>query len=245
MPFTVSHAAVVLPLFRWRRLDPVALVIGSMAPDFGYFLSHFYLASQAHAIQGSIVIALPLAWPAWIAVRCLASVLCAPLPEPDRGAAHRFLLAQPFGIPSIGWITFSLLLGIWSHTILDSVTHASGWTVSHVELLRSPWPVYKALQHAGSIAGMLVLFAVYARWRYRQAVTFKWQREHTILATIVVLVALAALPSSWSHASRFEGALVMKVFVFRWIVGSMALFAVAYVGWGFLLRLRESSRHRS
>ena len=39
MPFTISHAAVVLPfarlLVRWRLLS--AFVIGAMVPDFGLF----------------------------------------------------------------------------------------------------------------------------------------------------------------------------------------------------------------
>ena len=38
MPFTVSHAAAVLPLQR-LGLPLTALMIGSMAPDFGYFFS--------------------------------------------------------------------------------------------------------------------------------------------------------------------------------------------------------------
>src|SRR3982751_3185959 len=41
MPFTVSHAAAVLPLQRFgsHKLPLTALMIGSMAPDFGYFFS--------------------------------------------------------------------------------------------------------------------------------------------------------------------------------------------------------------
>jgi hypothetical protein len=37
MPFTISHAAAVLPLSR-TGLPLAALMIGSMSPDFAYFL---------------------------------------------------------------------------------------------------------------------------------------------------------------------------------------------------------------
>lgn len=39
MPFTISHAAAVLPFARFFKRERVfsALVIGSMVPDFGYF----------------------------------------------------------------------------------------------------------------------------------------------------------------------------------------------------------------
>ena len=41
MPFTVSHAAAVLPLHRLsnHKLPLTALMVGSMAPDFGYIYS--------------------------------------------------------------------------------------------------------------------------------------------------------------------------------------------------------------
>ena len=38
MAFTVSHAVIALPFRRSRRLVFSALVVGSMAPDFEYYL---------------------------------------------------------------------------------------------------------------------------------------------------------------------------------------------------------------
>jgi hypothetical protein len=32
----------------------------------------------------------------------------------------------------------SLLLGVWSHLLLDSFTHTNGWLVLHIDFLRSP-----------------------------------------------------------------------------------------------------------
>ena len=38
MPFTLAHPVAVLPLARCRRVHFPAMVIGSLAPDFVYFL---------------------------------------------------------------------------------------------------------------------------------------------------------------------------------------------------------------
>ena len=69
--FTFSHAAAALP---FRRLRPVwtAPVIGTLAPDFGYFLN-FSEAEADHAYHdfpGVLILTLPLA-PCFLAVRSL------------------------------------------------------------------------------------------------------------------------------------------------------------------------------
>ena len=53
MPFTISHAAAVLPfarpLARWRLLS--AAVIGSMVPDFGWFLPWRPARFETHSLR--------------------------------------------------------------------------------------------------------------------------------------------------------------------------------------------------
>src|ERR1700693_6652351 len=60
MPFTLSHAAAVLPL---RRLNLVwsAFVIGSFAPDFEYFLRLSPESRYGHGFPGVFVFTLPTA----------------------------------------------------------------------------------------------------------------------------------------------------------------------------------------
>ena len=61
MPFTLSHPLAVVPLRRWcpARLNFAALVIGSMSPDFGYFIGQFDAAAFAHTIPGLFTVCLP------------------------------------------------------------------------------------------------------------------------------------------------------------------------------------------
>ena len=60
MPFTVSHAAAVLP-FRKLNLVWSAFIIGSMAPDFPYIVGNTDYRAIGHHFPGIIEFTLPAA----------------------------------------------------------------------------------------------------------------------------------------------------------------------------------------
>ena len=64
MPFTISHAAAVLPfsrlLARWRLLS--AAVIGAMVPDFGLFFPWHMRRFETHSAIGVVLSACRWAW---------------------------------------------------------------------------------------------------------------------------------------------------------------------------------------
>ena len=65
MPFTVSHAAAVLPL-KNSRLPLAALMVGSMSPDFAYFLPAALSARTAsHSLPGIFLFCLPAGLCIW------------------------------------------------------------------------------------------------------------------------------------------------------------------------------------
>src|SRR5688572_23084608 len=68
MPFTISHAAAVLPLHRLsrHRLPLSALMVGSMAPDFGYFFSHEASRQFTHSFASLITFSLPAGLAIWL-----------------------------------------------------------------------------------------------------------------------------------------------------------------------------------
>lgn len=83
------------------------------------------------------------------------------------GAEHRF--HQP--TPSAGfWIVCSALLGIVTHVLWDSFTHAYGFLVIHWSLLREGtpfWPyrpIYKFLQPFFSLFGLIAIAYAYRCW---------------------------------------------------------------------------------
>src|ERR1700750_2667390 len=62
MPFTISHAAAVMPfarpLARWHALS--AAVIGSMVPDFGYLLPWHLERVDTHSFNSLLTFSLPV-----------------------------------------------------------------------------------------------------------------------------------------------------------------------------------------
>src|SRR5690242_6024991 len=58
MPFTISHAAAASP-FRRTRLVLSALIVGTMAPDFEYFMHGRIIGRLSHNLQGAFEFCLP------------------------------------------------------------------------------------------------------------------------------------------------------------------------------------------
>lgn len=176
MPFTFSHAAAVVPL-RKRGLVFSALVVGSMAPDFEYFLRLQRTATISHTLPGLFTFCLPAGLVAlglfhFLLKRPLLSLLPASHQQRLLPVTHDFPL-----LPArrLGLILASLALGTLTHLAWDSFTHHYGWIVQHMPLLRgvllrTPYGtllVYKALQHGSTLVGLGLLCYWYIRW-YRQ-----------------------------------------------------------------------------
>jgi hypothetical protein len=179
MPYTLSHPLAVVPLRRWcpDRFNFAALVIGSMSPDFGYFVEQFSLAKYAHSIPGMFAVGLPSSLIVLGLFYLLRRPLCFVLPQPHRGAltplasAEQSLTARSFAIASI-----SVLVGTLTHIVWDSFAHYDGWPVEKFRVMRLPLfviagiavPPFYLIQIVSSILGAVGLIAVYVVWLRRQ-----------------------------------------------------------------------------
>lgn len=171
MPFTLSHAAAALP-FRRTKLMMSALVVGSFAPDFEYFLGHH--GGFGHKLPGIFLFDLPLGFAAlWLFHRYVKEPLAACLPE---GARERFDLGpKSLSIHSISrfaLIAVSILIGIGTHILWDSFTHTGYWPaavwpvlITNVNLpLFGPRSWLDILQYFSSIFGLVVVLLWYIHW---------------------------------------------------------------------------------
>jgi hypothetical protein len=173
MPWTISHPAAAVPFAR-RGLALSALVVGSMAPDFVYFLPLPFNRAFSHSLPGLGLLVLPLSLVSlWLFHRVLKWPLLALLPihQQERLLPHAgefaFGPARRFAL-----IVASVLVGALTHLVWDGFTHASDWGVRLLPILETPWfgslPIYRALQHGSTIGGALALAYGYARW-FRRA----------------------------------------------------------------------------
>jgi hypothetical protein len=155
-----------------------ALIVGSLAPDFHYFFNVGPHGHFSHSIKGAFVFALPTSLAVlWV----FQTVMKAPLINlaPERHQQRLAGLDAPFHWWPAGrfaLILFSLMVGIATHLVWDSITHERGLVVRKFADLRTPAldefgserPLYDLLQEASGLVGMAVLVVWYWRW-FRRA----------------------------------------------------------------------------
>ena len=172
MPFTfLSHQGGVLPLklLDRGRLDGVALVVGSMAPDLAYVVLGTSWTFDAHTVAAQAWFAAPVAVAVaavlrrWV-VRPLAAHL------PPGGPLH---LRDYSGVAGrrhpLVVTALSGLIGGCSHIFLDAFTHDDGFFVRRSRLLRIRFepaghrvPVFGLLQGSFTVLGAMV--TVWTLW---------------------------------------------------------------------------------
>ena len=174
MPFTFSHPAIILPLTylprRWFSLT--GLVIGSLTPDFEYFLRMRLQSSYSHTIDGLFWFDLPLGLLLTFIFHNLvrnSSFDNLPMVLKSRCSAFRqFDWNEHF---KRNWLVvlISILIGASSHIFWDSFTHDHGYFVQSipaltdsVNFLGNQVTILKILQHASTaVGGLIVLVAIY------------------------------------------------------------------------------------
>jgi hypothetical protein len=176
MPFTVSHAAAVLPLRRLGRgrLPLAALMFGSMSPDYSYFLPGDLALLPTHSFSGLFWFCLPAGLLVWMLyVHLLEAPTLMLLPEPWRVRVAPS--ERRMTIATLMFACVAIVIGAATHVVWDSFTHR--WTpvvqalpVLRISLFKIGYGhvyVYKLLQHLSSLAGMIFLL-IWA-WRLRHA----------------------------------------------------------------------------
>lgn len=174
MPFTFSHPALVLPLTYLPRhwLSLTGLVIGSLTPDFEYFLRMRIQSDYSHTIAGLFWLDLPLGILLTLLYHNIArDGLIKNLPFNLKSRLFRYTQFDWISHFKAHWlvISVSILIGAASHLIWDSFTHEAGYFVSTfphllltIELFGHEIPVFKIFQHGSSlIGGLIVIVALF------------------------------------------------------------------------------------
>jgi hypothetical protein len=155
VPFTFSHPAVVLPLsfVDKKRLSITALTIGSLTPDFEYFLTLEPVSFHAHSLLGILWFDLPLSILLfYVYTNYVKDELIDNLPSFLSSRFTRFKNVR-FSRGKYLVILTSLLVGITSHILWDKVTHRSALFL--VDVVES----YSFVWNASSVLGGLVIAA--------------------------------------------------------------------------------------
>jgi hypothetical protein len=173
MPFTLSHPALILPL-RQKGLVFSALVIGSMAPDFNYYIPFTPDKGFTHSIPGILLFCIPISIIFLLLFhKFLKEPLISLLPDNHRQRLLNYSRGFTF-LPKqrLFMILLSIFLGVVTHQLWDSFTHLYGWGVMAFPVFRQTnfhlgsWSIalYTVLQHLSTIIGLVVIGIWYFKW---------------------------------------------------------------------------------
>ena len=173
MPFTFAHPAIVLPLSRSRWFSFTALVCGSMAPDFEYFLRMKPFSLYSHTLAGVFYVDLPLAW-------LMAVLFHHIVKQPMYACLPLYLQKGMYPAIAVPWkldtwrkqivFAYSAIFGSLTHLFWDSFTHKGAYFVEKfpslqesVTMFGMELPVYKLLQHGSTCLGLAAIGFVLMR----------------------------------------------------------------------------------
>ena len=203
MPFTIAHAAAVLP-FRKMKFVWSAFIVGSMAPDFPYIVGNVKYRDLGHFWPGVLYFTLPASLAVlWLFHNVFKRPMIGLMPS---GVQAR-LRAQsgPFqfvGIRRFLLILSSIALGIASHLLWDSFTHAHTWAWRQFQWLQAriyvpvlgTVPAFALAQYGSTFVGIFAL-ALWTWFWYRgsQPALQPVSRLHSRFPLALAMLALAGL----------------------------------------------------
>ncbi|MCF3136673.1 DUF4184 family protein [Streptomyces olivochromogenes] len=185
MPFTLSHAAAVLPAVRGDgtgrgRLVPAVLVASSFSPDMTYYAASVLPGAMpfgdvTHSFAGVFTVDVLISWALvglWLLVREPLMAL------PPRARQGRTAALLRCGAPrarvrpsTVAWWYVSAALGALTHVVWDAFTHLDRWGMRVFPVLGrelAGMPVYWYLQYGGSAVAAVVI-AVFVTYAVRRA----------------------------------------------------------------------------
>lgn len=190
---TAAHPLAVLPL-RTTSLDWTCLVIGSMAPDFEYFLRLEEAGSFGHTWLGLFLFCLPVTLcAAWLFHRVIKRPLVHVAPFGDRLAVFA---ERPWRLT---WTCVpAALLGAVTHDLWDGITHPDMFGPQHIPWLLGTMHVpvigsmlrCRVLQYGSTLVGLVVLG--FAAWRALARVRPQPRIPPTLAQRLVWVVCMLA-----------------------------------------------------
>lgn len=251
MPFTISHAAAALPLRRFGkfRLPLAALMIGSMSPDYAYFLPGGFDRVETHSIAGLFLFCWPVSLCLWLLfVRVLEPPTTALLPENWR---TRFPPSDREMTPRVLALTsVAVLLGGLTHLVWDAFTHGATVVTNafpalksvafHIDGRRIRW--FFLLQLLSSAFGIVAL-AIWA-WRqppgrYPRPLPKAPVSRGMRLRAVVVIIGVSSALAIGGYLANDEQHLHGRVFHF--LIGGMTGLVLAWCAVALVLRRHSTA----
>jgi hypothetical protein len=249
MPFTISHAAAVLPLRR-TPLPLAALMIGSMTPDFAYFMPDPDRMGT-HSFAGLFWFCWPVGMVAWVLfVRLLEEPTIALLPPGWRAGITRS--DRSWSPRALALASLAVILGAMTHDVWDAFTHGRSVIVDRFPVFHASVGIFGIrfrlfywLQIGSSIAGLAALAGWAMKFRTRRAVPEPHAPRFAVSNRMRVFALLAMMGMSVVLAAAgfaTNAHLFLPRRLFHFAIGAMAGWALAWIAIAVFLQLRGRTR---
>lgn len=203
MPFTFAHPAIVLPFKflpkKWYSLT--GLIVGSLIPDFEYFLRMRMQSNYSHTISGLFWFDVPLGLlVAFLFHKIARNSLYSNLPLVLKSRLLRYNEFDWSTYFKKQWLVvlLSVLVGSITHLFWDSFSHTHGYFVqlfpelnNTVPLLGQQLPVFKLLQHGSTLVGGIVLLIALVKLPVETSIKSTLKLTYWVLFVVIVLVLVA------------------------------------------------------
>ena len=246
MPLTPAHAAAVVPFCRWRPyfwLSP--LVVGSMAPDFAYYMFlPRSLRHVGHTPLGLVLFCIPAGLAVLYAFhRFFKRPLVLLLPRPLRAKLWPHCGPFPLLPPRrLAWISALIFLGAVTHVVWDGFTHPNAWPVRNFPQMKAVlftvggeevhW--FGLLQYGSSFLGLGLLAWWSWQW-YRQAPAgcvladsvFLRRARPAIAAAMIVFGAGVGILCGLAYTCKLPGPFNVREFLTAAFITGIDAFGLA------------------
>jgi len=198
MPFTFSHPAIILPFAKLEKgwVSLTGLIIGSVVPDFEYFMRMDTKSSHGHTFGGLFYFDVPLAiLLCFLFHNLVRNSLIRNLPT---GLQQRFIKITYFEwniffLRNWNLVILSIFIGISSHFLLDSFTNGKGFAVNLIPFLKKqfiynerPLFFHQILYYLISISGLIMI--AYSIWQMPLHRRFRPTKPSPFYWTIIALI---------------------------------------------------------
>lgn len=205
MPFTLAHPAVVI-FSKNKNFNLLGLILGSMAPDFIYFLLFNPSSNLGHTLSGFVILNLPICFLLnYLILKFIKNPFIINLPSKICNY-YTYLINYNFNFKStkdIFIFTYSCIVGMLTHIIWDAFTHKTGYFVVNINLLKESIhilgyqvPFFKLLQHGSTLLGFFVIlyyFYTIRRYSNKYIRSNKFQYHLTAISIQILIIILSYL----------------------------------------------------
>jgi len=226
-----------------------ALMVGSMAPDFGYFFSHEASRAFTHSWPGLVTFSLPAGLAVWLFYVAVLEKATITLLT-DRWHT-RFAHTDAITLSLLVRAAIAVVLGAATHLLWDALTHRATFVTDAFPVLLGPvpgvpWmPIYHFLHGLSSVVGLVIL-AIWARNLHRQPARSLMRPYHIserMRAGAIWLLSAAAIVGAlmdwlpYAHA-RYDAQLFFAA------VGLMSGFFIAWCAIAIAMWIHARARGR-